>query len=49
MIELKNIFYTCSNIIMEYYKQVYKNKFNNLDEVDKFLKRFKQSMLIQTE
>lgn len=33
---------------MEYCKQVYKNKFNNLAEVDKLLKRYKLPMLIQT-
>lgn len=32
---------------MKYYKQVYKNKFNDLDEIDKFLKKSKLPKLTQ--
>ena len=29
------------SIITDYYEQLYANKFDNLDEMDKFLKRYK--------
>lgn len=35
-------------IIMKYYKQLYRNKFNNQDEVDKFHKRSKYQSLLRT-
>lgn len=34
---------------MEYYKQLYRNKFNNLDEIDKFCKRPKPPKFTQGE
>ena len=33
--------------IKEYYENLYNNKLNNLDEIDKFLERFKLLNLMQ--
>ena len=37
------------SIIRDYYKQLYANKMDNLEEIDKFLERYKLPRLNQEE